>query len=159
MFQLCRSNLAKQTTLTALLNSRTYPPNPNLTPCLRRNFPIASIAFAAASQPPSPQNKPFHPCWASLESLPKLIYSGIKFTLICSLVNCGTFARISSSSSSQVFVFSSPIFASISDWYFRLRPAIPSSDDEQSIYGACQNMDYHSILAQSQASPKLTMPT
>lgn len=39
----------------------TYLPNPKFTPWSFRKCPIALMALAAASQPPSPQNKPFHP--------------------------------------------------------------------------------------------------
>jgi hypothetical protein len=44
-----------------VLDKKAYPPNPNLTPCSLRNCPMALMALAAASQPPSPQNRPFQP--------------------------------------------------------------------------------------------------
>lgn len=53
----------RQSKIRALLpwGPSTYRPKPKLTPWSFRYCPTAFMALAAASQPPSPQSKPFHP--------------------------------------------------------------------------------------------------
>jgi hypothetical protein len=113
------------------------PPKLNLTPCRLHSSPMALMALAAASQPPSLLKTAFQP-YNALYQPHRRCFSSYGLTLIFSRSNSGIFCSISSSFSSHSVLSSNPAPASRSALYACLRSAKPSSVCAQSSYFLCQ---------------------
>lgn len=125
---------------------RTHLPKPNLTPWSRQNSPIALMAFAAASHPPSRLYKAFQPCQESMLShetghCRKAARCNTDLTLMLSRDKSGAFSNSLSSVSNHSC--SSPTPASTRVSYSRRRAATAASETSQS---SCIYEDHQSLF-------------